>query len=278
MPLLNVDADQLKNKGAELVRNGKVKARRAVGTPESTEPSPTPYWSMALIIGIIALAIKYCDAHGIFFQYFPNTLEWTWFPGFLAAAPMALIFIGLIMGWISVSLDKDVWFRPLAWIVVIVGYWVYGIIAASLVDPVVSVLQGTPIPAPYLYSAASFLIWAIIGMLTLMGTTFVVYRKITFFSANLILGIIILWLASMFLDGFLASASQALLAPIPPEITEQTQNIVTEQMANPNSNLDVLRTFQDFMTTEQGQAIQLLGSLALYWLALALGLQGLRAR
>ena len=242
----------------------------------SASPSNTPYWTMAGLVAMLALGVRFLDANGILASVFPTLAAVSWYPSFIAAFPSAAIFIGLVMGWLAVTVNRNAWFSPLAWLIVFGGYWAYAIMSGAALPYATMILSNLPIPSEYMASAASMAIWALYAIITAFAAALIAYHRFAFISAGMIVAIVIVILVTMYADGFLTWAANAVFAPLPPEVAGAAQGIVDR--AVPAAQQETLQGVQSFLASDMGVAFHLLITLALYWLSAAIALKGLVVR
>ena len=154
----------------------------------------------------------------------------------------------------------------------------YCAFADGLLPPISALLANAPIIVPYAASAASFAVWCLIGALTVfLGTRFA-YGMPSGLSLGVIVAVIFSVLAAVFFDGLVASASQALLAPLPPEIVAGAEEIASTQLADPANAPNALQQFQNYIDSEQGLILQIMSSIFISWITLTVVLNGFVVR
>ena len=165
-----------------------------------TVGSGTSFPYSALIVAVMAAIIEFISANGIWLKIFPAVATQEWFVLLMGHLPAGILLVGVAWAWIASKIDSDIWARPGAWAIGIIGYSVYITFAENFVSPLALFLSNY-IPMEYSISAASLVLWALMVLLITKCTGRFVLSTPVGISPNVIALIIILFIAVVVLNG-----------------------------------------------------------------------------
>jgi hypothetical protein len=114
--------------------------------------------------------------------------------------PAGILLVGVSWAWIASKIDSNIWARPGAWAIGVIGYSIYITFAENFVSPLALFLTNY-IPIEYSISASSLVLWAIMVLLITKCTGRFVLSTPVGISPNVIALIVVLFIAVVVLNG-----------------------------------------------------------------------------